>query len=370
MKLCRPNLAAAASRAASGSMKAWLAESPTIGITKINHPIPTLKRPNDVLIRVKAASVNTIDTKMVQGYGDELLGIWHKAANCNSAASRFPMIPGRDCSGTVESVGPSVHSLRPGDEVIAVVPAIEQGAHAEFTVTPDTCCAPKPRNLSFTEAASVPYVACTSWASLVTFARMNPRKKPSERVLINGGSGGLGTMAIQMLKSWGVEKVVATCSKNSFELVRSLGAIPIDYAAPNATDLLIELAPFEVILDCVDSELAKWSDHVMGTWRNCVHVSVVSPLMSDTDRYGVITGLFSTAAKHFNRAYKSHMQGRWYTYAYFMPNQECLLQVSKLLEEGKIKPIVEKVYKFDEMPAAYEKVSYLHGKGKTVVEFD
>ncbi|ETN75119.1 GroES-like protein [Necator americanus] len=306
-----------------------------------------------------AASVNPVDTFMVKGYGNDILGTWKQVAERNLNASRYPLIAGRDCAGVVEMVGGGVKSFRPGDEVMAVVPAIWQGSHAEYVVTEEPCCAHKPSNLDFSQAAALPYVANTAWAALVSVARMNPRKPPEERVLIHGGSGGLGTMAIQMLKAWGVLL--------SADAVRKLGAIPVDYRATDVCDQLIAEGPFEVILDCVDTELARWSDTVMGVWRNSVHVSVVSPMMRDTDRYGLLLGLGSTAVKHFCRSYKSALRGRWYSYAFFVPSEECMKQLSAFAMDGKIVPIVERVLSFEELPSAYEKVSQLHGRGKTVL---
>ncbi|RCN45524.1 GroES-like protein [Ancylostoma caninum] len=268
-----------ASKGAS-QMRAWQVQSPGESLQLKTVSMPILTKPNQVLIKVKAASVNPVDTVMVKGYGREILGVWKKVADCDSNASRFPLIAGRDCSGVVEAIGGGVKGLRPGDEVcalfhrsytirrmrgvqvMAVVPAIWPGSHAEYVVTEESCCSTKPKNLDFTQAAAMPYVANTAWAALVSVARMNPHKKPAERVLIHGGSGGLGTMAIQMLKAWGVDKVVVTCSNESAETVRKLGAIPVDYRAADVRDQLINEGPFEVILDCVDTELARWSDQV------------------------------------------------------------------------------------------------------------
>ncbi|KAK6044787.1 oxidoreductase, zinc-binding dehydrogenase family protein [Cooperia oncophora] len=146
---------------------------------------------------------------------------------------------------------------------MAVVPAIWAGSHAEYVVSQEACCSRKPSNLNFSEAAAMPYVANTAWAALVSVARMNPRSKPSERVLIHGGSGGVGTIAIQMLKAWGTDKVVVTCSKDSADLVRKLGGIPVDYRADDVRDRLIEEGPYEVVFDCADTDLARWSDKIV-----------------------------------------------------------------------------------------------------------
>ncbi|KJH51185.1 GroES-like protein [Dictyocaulus viviparus] len=350
-----------------GHMRAWQVQSPTDSLQLKTVPIPILLKPNQVLINVKAASVNPVDILMVKGYGSTILGAWKRMAEYDSSANRFPLIPGRDCAGVVDLVGGNVKEITPGDKVMAVIPAISQGSHSEYVVTEDSCCSAMPSNLKFAEAAAMPYVANTAWAALVSVARINPRFKPSERVLIHGGAGGVGTMAIQMLKAWGTEKVVATCSANSIEMIRRLGAIPVDYESRNARDQLIAEGPFEVVLDCVDSDLARWSDKIMGVWRNSVHVSVVTPLLKETDLRGLLPGLASTAVKHLCRSYKSALRGRWFSYAFFVPNKECMLQLSQFAEEGKIVPIVEQAYPFEELPKAYEKVSALHGRGKTVL---
>ncbi|KAK6015241.1 GroES-like protein [Ostertagia ostertagi] len=349
------------------TMRAWVAQSPTDPVKLKTIPSPVLTKPDQVLIKVKAASVNPVDTLMVKGYGKEILGTWKRLEAFDYAASRFPLIPGRDCAGIVEAVGPAVKGLNAGDEVMAVVPAVWAGSHAEYVVSQEACCSRKPSNLNFAEAAAMPYAASTAWAALVCVARMNPRSKPSERVLIHGGGGGVGTMAIQMLKAWGTDKVVVTCSKDSAELVRKIGAIPVDYREENARDRLIEEGPFEVVFDCVDSDLAKWSDKIMPAWRNSVHVSVVAPLLRETDRHGILPGLATTAVKHFFRSYESALHGKWFSYAFFAPSQECMLQLSRFAEEGKIVPIVERVQSFEELPAAYEKVEQLHNHGKTVL---
>uniref|UniRef100_A0A1I7TCE3 PKS_ER domain-containing protein n=1 Tax=Caenorhabditis tropicalis TaxID=1561998 RepID=A0A1I7TCE3_9PELO len=350
------------------TMRAWVSENGS-GIELKEVAVPVINKPGQVLLKVKAASVNPIDVDMSQGYGREFLGTWKKFATCDVQASRFPLIPGRDCTGVVEAVGGDVHNLAPGDEVMAVVPVIQPGTHAEFVVTDSKLCSKKPSNLNFEEAAALPYVASTAFSAF-SVARVNQRNAKTRRVLIHGGSGGVGSMAIQLLRAWGCEKIVTTCGKDSFEMVEKLGAIPIDYASEQATQELIEHAPFEVIFDTVDSPLAKWSDNVMGVWRNCIHVSIVSPLMREMDKNGVPLGLATTAIKHFERAFQSHLRGRWFSYAFFMPSSDLMGQLSRFAEDGKIVPIVERVMQFEELEKAYEKVSQLQGRGKTVIKLN
>ncbi|KAK5973389.1 Quinone oxidoreductase protein chloroplastic, partial [Trichostrongylus colubriformis] len=168
------------------TMRAWVAQSPTDPVKLKTIPLPVLTKPDQVLIKVKAASVNPVDALMVKGYGKEVLGVWKRLDTFDPAASRFPLTPGRDCAGIVEAVGPAVSGLHPGDEVMAVVPALWAGTHAEYVVTRESCCSRKPSNLSFTDAASMPYVGSTAWAALVCVARLNHNSKPTERVLIHG----------------------------------------------------------------------------------------------------------------------------------------------------------------------------------------
>ncbi|KAH7698974.1 oxidoreductase [Aphelenchoides avenae] len=108
----------------------------------------------------------------------------------------------------------------------------------------------------------------------------------------------------------------------------------------------------------------------MGIWRNCVHVSVVSPLLADTDRYGLPLGIASTTVKYFMRSYESAIRGRWFFYGFFYPHGDCLKQLSEFIDDGRVKPIIDKVFTFDEAPKAYAHVAKLTGGGKTVIDYE
>ncbi|GMT30406.1 hypothetical protein PFISCL1PPCAC_21703, partial [Pristionchus fissidentatus] len=356
----------APARSASSSIRAWQVDEWGGDLRmEQNFKHPVLTGPNQVL----AASVNPIDTYQVKGYGNEMLKTWKMVADRSmTPVSRLPYTPGRDCAGIIEAIGPNVHRFTVGDKVMGVTqPPATRGTHADLVVLEADATTRTPKNATFEEAASLPYVACTVWNALLV-ARLSKHNAKENRVLIHGGSGGVGTMAIQMLKAWGVRKVVVTCSADSLDSMRALGATPVDYRSPTATDELIAAGPYEVVLSCVDSPLSQWSDKIMGIWRNCVHVSIVSPMLNDTDRYGLPMGLMSTAAKYVARSWESSLQGRWFSYAYFLPNLECLQEVATLVEQGQIKPIVEKVYSFEALPEAFEKVGQKHGRGKTIIK--
>ncbi|GMT02442.1 hypothetical protein PENTCL1PPCAC_24616, partial [Pristionchus entomophagus] len=355
-------------RSAPASARAWQVDEWGGDLRlESNYARPVLTGPNQVL----AASVNPIDTYQIKGYGNELLKTWKMVADRSfNPVSRLPYTPGRDCAGIVEAIGPGVTRFAVGDKVMGVTqPPATRGTLADLVVLEADATVGTPAKTTFEEAASLPYVACTVWNAFLV-AQLNKGNAKNNRVLIHGGSGGIGTMAIQLLRAWGARKIVVTCSSDSFDTIRSLGAIPIDYRSPTATDELIAAGPYEVVLSCVDSPLSQWSDKIMGIWRNCVHISIVSPMLNDTDRYGLPLGLASTAAKYFARSWESSLQGRWFSYAYFLPNLDCLQEVATLVEQGQIKPMVEKVYSFEQVPEAFEKVGQKHGRGKTIVKME
>ncbi|VDN06308.1 unnamed protein product [Thelazia callipaeda] len=353
-------------------MSTWITAEFGKEMEKVDIPIPITRKPNELLVRVKAASVNPIDTAMRNGYGREISSAVKKLRNCSfEPAVLLPYIGGRDCSGVVEYVGMNVKRFKKGDEVIAVVDPFRPGTHAEFALVDESDCVMKPSNISFIDGAAFPYAACTAWSALVSVARIRPQDATSKRVLIHGGAGGVGTTAIQMLKAWNVEKVVVTCSEDCFEMVEKLGAIPINARSPEALQKLIDEGPFDVILDCVQSELAEWSDRVLGLWRNCVHVSLLSPLLNDTDRYGILLGVVSTAAQYLLRAALPGLQrGQWYAYAFFAPHPECMERIAEYLKDGKMKPVIDQIFNYNELPAAYEKVGKKKGRGKTIIDMN
>lgn len=371
-------------------MRAWTIQSYNEPLAQVEIPIPRLKRDNQVLLRVMAASVNPIDILLCKGYGKALLGLQARmglndggppdpkrilaavtSQPASLAADRLPLVPGRDCSGEVVEIGgrAQAQDIEIGDQVIAVVPPECQGCHADYVAVPDYALAPKPTALGHTEAASLPYVACTAWAALVTTARIRPDNAQGMRVLIHGGAGGVGSIAIQMLKCWGADRVVATCSREKMEMVAQLGARAVDYGAEDAKEQIIEQGPYEVVLDCASTELAAWSDSVLGIWRNCVHVTLNSPLVGDTDRYGPL-GLVTTATKLFSRNLTGGLlrNGQLFLPAFFSPNAECLDWTVRAAQDGKIRPQIDQVFPFAELPKAFEKVAQLHGKGKTVID--
>ncbi|KAK3098765.1 hypothetical protein FSP39_022868 [Pinctada imbricata] len=253
--------------------------------------VPRVRNPKDILVKVHAASVNPIDIRMRGGYGKNIINAMRRAYNRDDSVSEFPLILGRDFSGEVVEVGREVKNYKPGDEVWGAYFAHLQGTHAEFAVAPSNTVSPKPSSLSHVEAASIPYVASTACTALCSVGELTERKTPGQRVLIHGGAGGIGTFAIQLMKSYGAE-VTTTCSTDAVDLVTSLGADNvIDYQTEDVRRRLKEIEGFDVILDTVGGGKADYSLDYLRSWRNSKFVSIVTPLMPNSDNLGLIPGL-------------------------------------------------------------------------------
>lgn len=176
------------------------------------QPMPKVG-PGMVLVKVKAASVNPVDWKIMAGYLDGVMDI------------QFPAIPGWDVAGVVESVGIDSRQFAPGDEVIAYgrKDFVHGGSFAEYIALPERLLARKPSSLDWNESAGLPLAGLTAFQVLRRL-----EVKPGETVLIHGGSGGVGSLGIQIAASWGA-KVIATASEKNHGYLRSLGAEPVAY---------------------------------------------------------------------------------------------------------------------------------------------
>ena len=203
--------------------------SEKLTLVDLNEPGP---RPDEVLIRVRAAGVNPVDWKIRSGMLKLVLWL------------RFPFIPGFDISGDVEAVGSQVTRFKPGDPVYAMLGPPRGGGYAELAVAPESAVARKARSQSYIEAASMPVAGLTALQGLRDLGRL----KPGQSVLINGASGGVGTFAVQISRALGA-RVTGVCGPKNVGLVRSLGAeMVLDYTKEDFT------APgkaYDVILDAV-----------------------------------------------------------------------------------------------------------------------
>ncbi|XP_031734240.1 reticulon-4-interacting protein 1 homolog, mitochondrial-like [Anarrhichthys ocellatus] len=354
-----------------GCMSAWIIDQySTNGVLKYTEevPVPTVSSPSEVMIKVHAASLNPLDTSMRGGYGAKLLKLRRDPMSVMDSDSEFPLILGRDVSGVVVDCGSEVTHVVPGDEVWAAVPPWKQGSLAEFVTLTEYEVSHKPKSLSHTEAASIPYVANTALSALVNAGGLCRDSSSNKRVLITGGSGGVGTFSIQLLKAWGAH-VTVTCSQNAEGLVRGLGADEVvDYTAGDSLEQLEMMERFDVILDNVGGETEQWAMGLLKPWSGAKYVTLVTPLLLNTDSLGLLDGMFQAGFSLQSKAIQNIISsGVFYRWGFYAPDGPALDEVKKLVDAGKILPVVEAQFPFTQVPQAFQKLENGHARGKTVV---
>lgn len=332
--------------------------------------MPIITRPNQVIVEVKAASINPIDVAMIKGYGSTVLNLMRRAKKLNTGIE-FPLTLGRDFSGIVVSKGHAISNdnIQLGDEVWGVVPVEQQGCHASHVIIDEDLIAKKPINLSHTDASSILYAGLTAWSSLwisggLCYKTAIPSRQ-NNRILILGGSGGVGTMAIQLAKAWN-QQVVTTCSSDAVNLLKNLGADEIiDYKEINCDDKINEEGPYDIILDCCNQgpdEIKKKG------YLHSTYITLNSPLLKNIDEHGLICGSVKNIGDllKYNIPIKDNKS--FVKWGFFAPSSTGIKMIQKLVESNAIKPVVKKVYEFDNIHQAYQRVSEGHLRGKIVIK--
>lgn len=311
-------------------------------------PTPAL-RDDDVLVRVHAASVNALDTRIRTGEFKVILPY------------RLPLLLGNDLAGTVERVGAGVHEFKPGDEVYARVEDDRIGTFAEFVAVKAASVARKPGNLDMMEAASLPLVALTAWQALVETARV----KPGQKVFIQAGSGGVGTVAIQLAKHLGAF-VATTTSTANVAWVKDLGAdVVIDY---RQQDFAKELRDYDVVLNSLGKDELFRSLQILRPGGHLISIS------------GPPTPAFATArglawpVKQVMRLLsrrirsKARQRGVDYTFLFMRADGDQLGEITALVESGALRPVIDRVFPFQQTESALAYVESGRTKGKVVIE--
>uniref|UniRef100_A0A8C8D1A7 Enoyl reductase (ER) domain-containing protein n=1 Tax=Oncorhynchus tshawytscha TaxID=74940 RepID=A0A8C8D1A7_ONCTS len=331
-------------------MPAWVIDrygsNDVLRFTK-NAGFPIINYPNEVVVQVHAAGLNPIDVSMRGGYGAATMAMKRDPLNINQSGSEFPLILGRDMSGVIMECGLDVAPayFKEGDEV-----------------------SKKPKCLSHIEAAAVPYVAATAWSALVNTGGLNKDNCAKKRILILGGSGGVGTFSIQMLKAWGAH-VTVTCSQNAERLVRGLGVDHVvDYTAGPVEVPLRALEKFDLVLDNVGGDTESWALGLLKPWCGAKYVTLVTPFLRNTDRLGIADGMLQTGVTVASKALKHLSKGVHYRWGMFAPNGLALDDISEMVDAGKIRAVVEEEFTFSQVPQAMLKIEKGHARGKTVVK--
>lgn len=294
-------------------------------VTEVPAPKP---KPNEVVIQVAATSVNPVDWLVRDGMAKSFVRV------------DFPVILGCDLAGKIVEVGSNVTRFAVGDEVFAMMPH-DWGAHAERVALDEELVVAKPKKLDMREAAALPVVAMTALNGL----RAHAQVQPGERVLVNGASGGVGQAAVQIAKALGAH-VTAVCSKESFDLVKRLGAdAVIDY---KTTDFTQQDEQYDVVFDCIGNKPHAECARVLRGRR--VHVTTMP------------------GVKTFVRQFLNPLLGVKVHGLITRGDGEALGFIKSLVDDGKLVPVIDKVYPFAEVAAAQEYSKAGRAKGKIVLE--
>ncbi|TRY76355.1 hypothetical protein TCAL_06359 [Tigriopus californicus] len=338
-------------------------------LTLDRQEVPVLRQPDDLLVRVHAASFNPLDTAMCRGYGRRVLSTTRCLSN-NGTVEELPMILGRDFAGTVEYAGQGCGSaFRPGDAVYGAVFPASSGTWADYVVASKYLTHLKPASLSFEAAAALPYAGLTAWSALAITAGIVGTTHQPRRVLLLGASGGVGHIALQLLHAWDCQ-VVAVCSSANQEFIRQQfkPSHTLSYQDPNYAQNLSQLSGFDVILDCSGQKAESFTPLLKSSPEACF-VSLDSPLLSSTDNQGLIRGGLSVLSNLIGSNVKAlSTSGGTVRWGYFGPVPGALGSMSQLVEQNRLKPVIDRVFDFQDMPLAMKHVQNRGGqRGKVVL---
>ncbi|MBJ2154940.1 NADP-dependent oxidoreductase [Variovorax sp. IB41] len=311
-------------------------------------PMPTL-RDDEVLVEVHAAGVNLLDAKIRDGEFKLILPY------------RLPLVLGHDVAGVVVKTGPQVQQFKPGDEVYARVDDFRIGTFAQFVPVKEASLALKPRNLTMEEAASIPLVGLTAWQALVEKAGL----KKGQQVFIQAGSGGVGSFAIQLARHLGAT-VATTTGTGNVAFAKSLGAdVVVDYRTQDFEDLLSNC---DVVLNSQDGKTLAKSLRVLKRGGKLISISgppdpEFAKRIAASAFVGLVMRLLSAGIRRRARA-----RGIGYSFLFMRASGDQLREITRLIESGAIRPVIDRVFPFDSTNEALAYVEGGRAKGKVVVK--
>lgn len=315
-------------------------------LTRIAEPVV---KENDVLVQVHSAGVNLLDSKIKAGEFKLILP--YKA----------PFILGHDVAGVVTNVGIKVSKFKVGDEVYSRPADHRIGTFTEYISIHEDDVALKPKNITMDEAASIPLVALTAWQALVEIATL----KRGQKVFIQAGSGGVGTIAIQLAKHLGAT-VATTASEKSFGLLKSLGAdVLIDYKSQDFENVLKD---YDVVLNSQDTKTLEKSLQILKPNGKIISISG-PPTPEFAKAIGapwLIKAFISLLSSGIRK--KAAKLGVQYSFLFMKANGEQLKEITKLIEAGVINPIIDKTFPFEKTNDALSYVESGRAKGKVVIK--
>jgi NADPH:quinone reductase-like Zn-dependent oxidoreductase len=315
-------------------------------LTQIAEPVV---KENDVLIQIFSAGVNVLDSKIKNGEFKLLLPY------------KTPFTIGHDVAGVITKVGLKVSKFKVGDEVYSRPADHRIGTFAEYISIHENDVALKPKNITMDEAASIPLVALTAWQALIEMANL----KKGQKVFIQAGSGGVGTIAIQLAKHLGAT-VATTSSEKSFELLKMLGAdVLIDYKNQDFENMLKD---YDVVLNSQDVKTLEKSLRILKP--NGKVISISGPPDPEFGKKINARWFLKIALKFLSGGIrkKAKKLGVNYSFLFIRAQGEQLSQITKLIESGVIKPVVDKVFRLEQTNEAMAYVESGRAKGKVVIK--
>ena len=315
-------------------------------LTEIAEPVV---KETDILVQVYSAGVNLLDSKIRNGEFKMILPY------------KTPFTLGHDVSGVITKVGSRVSKFKVGDEVYARPADHRIGTFVELIAMNEKDVAIKPKNLSMEEAASIPLVGLTAWQALIEKANL----KKGQKVFIQAGSGGVGTFAIQFAKHLGAT-VATTTSAANFDLVKNLGAdVVIDYRKDDFENLLKD---YDVVLNSQDKKSLEKSLRILKPGGKVISIS--GPPDPDFAKEINANWFLKIVLKFLSAGIrkKANRLGVNFSFLFMRAQGEQLNQITKLIESGVIKPVMDKVFPFEQTNEAMSYVETGRAKGKVVVK--
>ena len=310
-------------------------------------PEPEL-REDDVLVQVHAAGVNPLDSKIRNGEFKVLLPY------------RLPLILGNELAGVVVRVGSRVRRFKPGDEVYARPDKDRIGTFAELISMNEDAVALKPKTLTMEEAASIPLVGLTAWQVLIERANL----KKGQKVLIHAGSGGVGTIAIQLAKHVGAV-VATTTSTANLDWVKRLGAdIVIDYSKDDFETILRD---YDVVLNSLGGDIPDKSLRVLKPGGKLISISGPPDpdFAKEMGSSWTLRQVMRLLSYRIRKKAKRHRVN--YSFLFMRASGDQLREISSLIDSGAIRPVVDRVFPFESTHEAMAYVEKGRARGKVVV---
>lgn len=328
-------------------MRAFVIKEYKGPLEELDVPEPTVGE-HDVLVQVQAAGLNVLDAKIRAGEFKQILPY------------KLPLIPGNDVAGTVIRVGAEVQGFKAGDEVYARPDQDRIGTFAERIAVDEADLALKPESITMEEAGSLPLVALTAWQALVE--RGNVR--PGQKVLIHAGAGGVGSIAIQLAKHLGAT-VATTASAGNLDFVRGLGAdIAIDYRSQDFEQLLSD---YDLVLDSLGGENLQKSLRVLRPGGKAIGISgPPDPAFAREAGLNPVLRLAITALSAGIRR-RARKLGVSYEFLFMRASGDQLRKITALIDNGALRPIVGRVFPFDQTVQALQGLEKGGIRGKAVI---